>query len=74
VGTLVVAAVALVAALIAASMVKRRAARRAAEARERARRRRRRMPLVSANVRGLPREDEADMWASEGSVREDRVA
>jgi hypothetical protein len=74
VGTLVVAMVALVAAILAVSVVKRRAARRAAEARERARRRRRRMPEVSANVRGLPRGDEQDMWASEAPVREDRVA
>jgi hypothetical protein len=74
VSTLVVAVVALVAALFTASAVKRRAARRAAEARERARRRRRRMPVVSANVRGLPHEGEQDLWATEAPVRNDRVA
>ncbi len=74
VSALVIAVVALVAALLASSAVKRRAARRAAEARERARRRRRRMPVVSANVRGLPRDDEPDLWTSEGPVGKDRVA
>lgn len=74
VGALVVAGVALAAALLAAWLARRRAARRAAEARERARRRRRRMPAVSANVRGLPRADQQDLWAGDPSVRGDRVA
>lgn len=74
VGTLLVFVFALVAALLAASAARRSAARRAAEARERARRRRRRMPVVSANVRGLPRGDDQDLWTSEGTARKDRVA
>jgi hypothetical protein len=73
VGTLVVAAVALVAALVAASIARRRSARRAAETRERARRRRRGMPAVSANVRGLPREDEEDLWVRHAPGHKDRV-
>jgi len=32
------------------------------------------MPLVSANVRGLPRGDEQDLWAGEAPTRKDRVA
>jgi hypothetical protein len=74
VDALVVAAVGLLAALAAAITARRRSARRAAEARERARRRRRRMPLVSANVRGLPRGDDQDGWISEAPAHEDRVA
>ena len=73
-GTLVIAVLALVAALLAALVSKRRAARRAAEARERARRRRSRMPVVSANVRGLPHGGEQDLWAGDTPVRGDRVA
>jgi len=74
VDALVVAAVALLAMLAAAFTARRRSARRAAEERERARRRRRPMPLVSANVRGLPRGDEQDLWAGEAPGRKDRVA
>jgi hypothetical protein len=74
VDALVVAAVALLAALAAAITARRRSARRAADARERARRRRRRMPLVSANVRGLPRGEDHDAWTSEATSRKDRVA
>jgi hypothetical protein len=74
VDALVVAAVALLAALAAAITARRRSARRAAEARERARRRRRRMPLVSANVRGLPGGDERDAWTGDASARNERVA
>jgi hypothetical protein len=74
VDALVVAAVALIAALAAVFTLRRRSARRLAEARERARRRRRRMPVVSANVRGLPRGDEQDLWVGEASSRKDRVA
>ena len=72
-GTLFVAVLALVAALLAASVVKRRAARRAAEARERARRRRARMPAVSANVRGLSRDNRQDLWTGEPPVPGDRA-
>ena len=74
VDALVLAAVALISALAAVFALRRRAARRAAEARERARRRRRRMPVVSANVRGLPRGDEPDLWAGEATPTRDRVA
>lgn len=54
----------LVAALCAASVTRRRAARRAEEERARARARRRRVPVVSANVRGLP-SGVTDLWAEE---------
>jgi hypothetical protein len=30
--------------------------------------------VVSANVRGLPPNEEDDLWAGEGSARRDRVA
>jgi hypothetical protein len=45
---------------------RRRAARRAAEMRARQRARRRRIPTVSANVRGLPGEQQ-DLWARESA-------
>lgn len=69
----IVAAVTLCVALGALARSRRHAARRAAEERERARRRRRTMPLVSANVRGLPQERE-DLWKADTPVRKDRVA
>ncbi|HQR25271.1 MAG TPA: hypothetical protein PK163_10830 [Steroidobacteraceae bacterium] len=69
----IVAAVALGVALGAFARSRRHAARRAAEERERARRRRRTLPLVSANVRGLPQERE-DLWKADPPVRKDRVA
>jgi hypothetical protein len=69
----IAAVVALLIALGAVARSRRHAARRAAEERERARRRRRTMPLVSANVRGLPQERE-DLWKPDAPIRKDRVA
>jgi hypothetical protein len=69
----IIAAVALLVALCAAARARRRAARRAAEERERARRRRRSMPLVSANLRGLPQQRE-DLWKPDTTVGKDRAA
>jgi hypothetical protein len=69
----IVAAFALLVALVAAARARRNAARRAAEARERARRRRRSMPLVSANLRGLP-QDREDLWKPDTPVGRDRAA
>lgn len=54
----------LLASFLAARAARRRAARRVEEARARARARRRRVPVVSANVRGLP-SGEQDLWAEE---------
>jgi hypothetical protein len=70
---LIVAAVALLVALVAVARVRQHAARREAEARERMRRRRRNMPLVSANLRGLPQQDE-DLWKLDTPVGKDRAA
>lgn len=50
---LVMGALAVLAACVAAVVARRRAARRAAAARARLRSRRRRLPVVSANLRGL---------------------
>jgi hypothetical protein len=62
----------LLAALGAAGSARRRAARRREEHRQRALARRRNMPVVSANVRGLP-PAESDLWAAENdSRRQDR--
>jgi hypothetical protein len=62
----------LLAALCAAGSARRRAVRRREEDRERALARRRNVPVVSANVRGLP-PNATDLWAEEGeSRRQDR--
>jgi hypothetical protein len=54
----------LVGSLVAAGAARRRAARRRAEEIARARARRRKVPVVSANVRGLP-SGEPDLWVDE---------
>ena len=71
----IAALLALLCALYAAGAMRRRAARRRAEARARARARRRKVPVVSANVRGLPAAA-TDLWAEEadGRSRKERVA
>ena len=63
----------LLAALCAAGSARRRAARRREEDRQRALARRRKVPVVSANVRGLP-PAATDLWAAEGEAarRQDR--
>ena len=58
----------LLAALGAAGSARRRAARRREEDRQRARARRREVPVVSANVRGLP-PAATDLWAAEDGAR-----
>jgi len=58
----------LLAALCAAGSARRRAARRREEDRQRALARRRNVPVVSANVRGLP-PNASDLWAEEGEAR-----
>jgi hypothetical protein len=58
----------LLAALCAAGSARRRTARRREEDRQRARARRREVPVVSANVRGLP-PTATDLWAEEGEAR-----
>jgi hypothetical protein len=58
----------LIAALCAAGSARRRAARRREEDRQRALARRRNVPVVSANVRGLP-PNAPDLWAEEGEAR-----
>jgi hypothetical protein len=72
---LIAAAILLLAIWCAVVLARRRAARRAAEREARARARRRKVPVVSANVRGL-HEDETDLWVQETQVasREGRVA
>jgi hypothetical protein len=64
----VAALLVLLAALYAAGSARRRAARRREEDRQRARARRRAVPVVSANVRGLP-PDATDLWAAEDEAR-----
>jgi phage protein D len=54
----------LVGSLVAAGSARRRAARRRAEKQARARARRRKVPVVSANVRGLP-SGEPDLWVDD---------
>jgi hypothetical protein len=54
----------LVGSLVAAGAARRRAERRRAEERARARARRRKVPVVSANVRGLP-SGESDLWVDD---------
>jgi len=56
-------------------LARRRAARRAADREARARARRRKVPVVSANVRGLPG-NETDLWVQEtqASSRDGRAA
>ena len=63
----------LLAALCAAGSARRRAARRRVEDRQRALARRRNVPVVSANVRGLP-SAATDLWAEQGEAarRQDR--
>jgi hypothetical protein len=62
----------LLAALSAAGSARRRAARRREDDRRRALARRRKVPVVSANVRGLP-PAATDLWAAEDdSRRQDR--
>jgi len=63
----------LLAAFCVAGSARRRAARRREEDRQRALARRRNVPVVSANVRGLPRAA-TDLWAEEGEAarRQDR--
>jgi hypothetical protein len=63
----------LLAALCVAGSARRRAARRREEDRQRALARRRNVPVVSANVRGLP-PAATDLWAEEGEAarRQDR--
>jgi len=58
----------LLAALCAAGSARRRAARRREQDRQRALARRRNVPVVSANVRGLP-PNASDLWAEEGEAR-----
>jgi len=58
----------LLAALCAAGSARRRAARRREEDRQRALARRRNVPVVSANVRGLP-PNASDLWAEDGEAR-----
>jgi hypothetical protein len=58
----------LLAALCAAGAARRSAARRREELRQRARARRRKLPVVSANVRGLP-PAATDLWAAENDPR-----
>jgi hypothetical protein len=64
----VAALLVLLAALCAAGSARRRAARRREEDRQRARARRRAVPVVSANVRGLP-PAVTDLWAADGDSR-----
>jgi hypothetical protein len=64
----IAALIMLLVALCAAGSARRRAARRREEDRQRARARRRSVPVVSANVRGLP-PNAADLWAEEGEAR-----
>lgn len=68
---LILAGIALLAAWGAMLGARRRATRREAETRARARARRQRVPLVSANLRGLPTV-ESDIWQEtlEASARE----
>jgi hypothetical protein len=54
----------LVGSLVTAGAARRRAARRRAQEQARARARRRKVPVVSANVRGLP-SGESDLWADD---------
>jgi hypothetical protein len=63
----------LLAALCVAGSARRRADRRREEDRQRALARRRNVPVVSANVRGLP-PAATDLWAEEGEAarRQDR--
>jgi hypothetical protein len=63
----------LLAAFCVAGSARRRAARRREEDRQRALARRRNVPVVSANVRGLP-PAATDLWAEEGEAarRQDR--
>ena len=58
----------LLVSFLAARAARRRAARRLEEARARARSRRRRVPVVSANVRGLPSGDK-DLWVEEREAK-----
>ena len=58
----------LLAALGAVGSARRRAVRRREEDRRRALARRRNVPVVSANVRGLP-PAATDLWAAEGEAR-----
>ena len=58
----------LLVALRAAGSARRRAARRRAQERQRALAGRRKVPVVSANVRGLP-STTTDLWAEEGEAR-----
>jgi hypothetical protein len=65
VNALLSAAVVLLLAIWGAAMLaRRRAARRAAAREARVRARRRKVPVVSANVRGLPG-NETDLWVQE---------
>ena len=57
----------LLAALCAAGAARRTAARRREELRQRARARRRKLPVVSANVRGLP-PAVTDLWSAEDEL------
>jgi phage protein D len=54
----------LIGSFVAAGAARRRAARRRAEELARARARRRKVPVVSANVRGLA-SGEPDLWADD---------
>jgi phage protein D len=74
-GLTVAALLLLVASLGMAGVMRRRAARRREEERARARARRRKVPVVSANVRGLP-SGATDLWTEEtvASTRKGRVA
>lgn len=58
----------LLVSFLAARVARRRAARRIEDARARARSRRRKVPVVSANVRGLPSGDK-DLWAEEREAK-----
>jgi hypothetical protein len=64
----IAALLALLAALCAAGSARRRAARRREEDRQRALARRRNVPVVSANVRGLP-PAATDLWAAVDDAR-----
>jgi hypothetical protein len=64
----IAALIMLLAALCVAGSARRRAARRREEDRQRALARRRNVPVVSANVRGLP-PAATDLWAAENDSR-----
>ena len=67
----IAALVLLIATLCTTGLRRRRAARRLEEERARLRARRRRVPVVSANLRGLP-PGETDLWAEEASLPPER--